>query len=106
MNFKDKIMTDSNYFLSRNGKVLTVNTIEIILKKAGKKAKARELIRCPPYTIRHYYAQKQLKLGLDVYSLSWLLGHESTHIITRYLQSLKDENFVELAKSTNPLSNL
>lgn len=104
--FKDKSITDSNYFLSRNGKVLTVTMIEKIIKDAGKKAKVRDSVRCSPHTIRHYYAQKQLRLGLDVYSLSRLLGHESTIITTRYLQSLNDERIVEMAKSTSPLSNL
>lgn len=104
--FKDKAMIDNNYFLSQNGKVLTIGAVEIIVKKAGEKAKVRDSIRCSPHTIRHYYAQKQLRLGLDVYSLSRLLGHESTVITTRYLQSLNDESIVELAKSTSPLSNL
>lgn len=104
--FKDKAMIDSNYFLSRNGKMLTVTAIEKIIKEVGQKAKVRDSIRCSPHTIRHYYAQKQLRLGLDVYSLSRLLGHESTVITTRYLQSLNDENIVELASSTSPLSNL
>ncbi|WP_218014497.1 site-specific integrase [Bacillus sp. AFS037270] len=104
--FKDKLMIDNNYFLSRNGKALTVGAVEIIVKNAGMKAKVRASIRCSPHTIRHYYAQKQLRLGLGVYSLSRLLGHESTTITTRYLQSLNDEKIVELAKSTSPLSNL
>lgn len=104
--FKDKLMIDNNYFLSRNGKELTVTAIEKMVKEAGKRAKVRDSIRCSPHTIRHYYAQKQLRSGLDVYSLSRLLGHESTIITTRYLQSLNDENIVELAKSTSPLSNL
>lgn len=104
--FKDKIMTDSNYFLSRNGKVLTTGAIEIIIKNAGEKAKVRKNIRCSPHTIRHYYAQKQLRLGLDVYSLSRLLGHESIVITSRYLQSLNDENIVNLASSTSPLMNI
>src|SRR5690606_28083453 len=104
--FKDKIMIDNNYFLSRNGKMLTVTAIEKMIKDTGKKAKVRDSIRCSPHTIRHYYAQKQLRLGLDVYSLSRLLGHESTVITTRYLQSIDDENIVKLASSTSPLSNL
>lgn len=104
--FKDKLMVDNNYFLSRNGKELTVSAIEKIIKEAGLRAKVRKSIRCSPHTIRHYYAQKQLRLGLDVYSLSRLLGHESTVITTRYLQSINDQNIVELAKSTSPLSNL
>jgi integrase/recombinase XerD len=68
--FKDKAMIENNYFLSRNGKALTVGAVENIIKAAGKKAKVRPNIRCSPHTIRHYYAQKQLRLGLDVYSLS------------------------------------
>ena len=104
--FKDKMMIDNNYFLSRNGKVLTTGAVEIIIKNAGEKAKVRKNIRCSPHTIRHYYAQKQLRLGLDVYSLSRLLGHESTVITSRYLQSLNDENIVNLASSTSPLMNI
>ncbi|MEC0307359.1 tyrosine-type recombinase/integrase [Paenibacillus lautus] len=104
--FKDKFMTDSKYFLSQNGRTLTVTAIEVIVKKAGKEAKIREHIRCSPHTLRHYYAQKQLRLGLDVYSLSRLLGHESTVITNRYLQSIQDEQILELAKTTSPLMNL
>lgn len=104
--FKDKLMTDSNFFLSQNGRILTVTAIEVIVKKAGEEANIREHIRCSPHTLRHYYAQKQLRLGLDVYSLSRLLGHESTIITNRYLQSIQDEQILELAKTTSPLMNL
>lgn len=106
MYFKDKLMTDSNYFLSQNGKMLTNTAIEIVVRKAGQQAKVRESIRCSPHTLRHYYAQKQLRLGLDVYSLSRLLGHESTVITNIYLQSIQDEKIVELAKTSSPLMNL
>lgn len=106
MYFKDKLMTDSNYFLSQNGKMLTNTAIEIVVRKAGQQAKVRESIRCSPHTLRHYYAQKQLRLGLDVYSLSRLLGHESTAITNIYLQSIQDEKIVELAKTSSPLMNL
>lgn len=34
---------------------------------------------------RHYYVQTQLGEGLDVYSLSRLLGHETVDITNRYL---------------------
>ncbi|MFF0828156.1 tyrosine-type recombinase/integrase [Brevibacillus sp. NPDC003359] len=104
--FKDKLMTDSNYFLSQNGKMLTNTAIEIVVRKAGQQAKVRESIRCSPHTLRHYYAQKQLRLGLDVYSLSRLLGHESTAITNIYLQSIQDEKIIELAKTSSPLMNL
>ena len=47
---------------------------------------------------------KEFLLGLDVYSLSRLLGHESTVITSRYLQSLNDENIVNLASSISPVN--
>lgn len=59
MYFKDKLITDSNYFLSQNGKMLTNTAIEIVVRKAGQQEKVRESIRCSPHTLRHYYAQKQ-----------------------------------------------
>ncbi|MFG0216359.1 tyrosine-type recombinase/integrase [Brevibacillus porteri] len=68
--------------------MLTNTAIEIVVKKAGRQAKVRESIRCSPHTLRNYYAQKQLRLGLDVYSLSRLFGHESTAITNIYLQSI------------------
>ena len=56
--------------------------------------------------VRHYFAQAQLKNGLDVYSLSRLLGHETVNITRRYLQSINDEQIVEISIGTSPLMNL
>ncbi|MNG33649.1 site-specific tyrosine recombinase XerD [compost metagenome] len=77
-----------------------------MVKRAGIEANVRKHIRCSPHTLRHYYSQKQLRLGLDVYSLSRLLGHESTLITNRYLQSINDDKIIELARTTSPLMNL
>lgn len=104
--FKDSIQEYSNYFLSFRGKPLTVEALERIVRLAGQKAKVREGIRYSPHTLRHYFAQKQLQNGLDVYSLSRLLGHEDIQITKRYLQSIEDEKIIELGKNTSPLMNL
>ena len=104
--FRDKFNIEDYYFLSRTGKKMTVEANENILRKAGKKANIRLEIRCSTHTCRHYYAQAQLRNGLDVYSLSRLLGHENISITKRYLQSLKDEDIVEMSTKTSPLMNL
>jgi integrase/recombinase XerD len=106
--FTDKILAHNNYFLSYNGNPLTVEAVERVVKIAGEKAKIRDNIRCSPHTFRHWYAQQQPgeNIGLDVYSVSRLLGHENTTITTRYLQSLEDAKIVDIAKGNSPLMNL
>lgn len=104
--FSDKVVHCDNYLLSRSGRALTKEAVEQIFNKANEIAQCRPEIRCSPHTARHYYAQFNLRQGLDVYSLSRLLGHESINITKRYLQSLQDEQILDLAVKTSPLSNL
>lgn len=103
---KDNILHYNNYFLSYRNKPLTVEAIERVVKIAGEKAKVNKNIRCSPHTCRHYFAQTQLRNGLDVYSLSRLLGHENINITKRYLQGLKDKEVLEMSIKTSPLMNL
>lgn len=104
--FRDKILEYDNYFLSNRAKPLTIEAVERIIKIAGEKANIRKEIRCSPHTCRHYFSQAQLKNGLDVYSLSRLLGHENTNITKTYLQSIQDKDIVNMSVKTSPLMNL
>ena len=104
--FLDKPLNYGNYLLSRTGRPLPTEALEHVFTKANEKAKVRDTVRCSPHTARHYYAQCNLRNGLDVYSLSRLLGHENINITKRYLQSIQDESIVTLAVQSSPLSNL
>lgn len=86
--FDDKCVPYQNLLLSRTGRPLTKEALEHIFHNAGTRASIRKEIRCSPHTARHYYAQANLRNGLDVYSLSRLLGHESINITKLYLSSL------------------
>lgn len=97
---------DEYYFFSQKGKQLTIETVENVVKKAGILAHVGKDIRCSPHTCRHYYAQAQLRNGLDVYSVSRLLGHEDISITKRYLQSIQDEDVLKMAVKTSPLMNI
>ena len=90
---------------ARTGRSLTKEALEHIFTQAAQYADVREELRCSPHTARHYYAQANLRNGLDVYSLSCLLGHENSNITKRYLQSLQDSSIVEMAIKTSPLRN-
>jgi integrase/recombinase XerD len=95
-----------NIFLSKNAKPLTSAMIDRIVKDAGKGSDVTKDIRVSAHTFRHTYAQYQLKSGLDIYSLSRLLGHENISITQTYLNSMKDTEILQQAQRTSPLMNL
>lgn len=104
--FGYKDLKYNNYFLSKNGKPLTPEAVERVVRKAGQMAKVDTNIRCSPHTLRHYFAQAQLRNNLDVYSLSRLMGHESIKITQRYLLGMQDKDIISKCVTTSPLMNL
>ena len=95
-----------NIFLSKNGKPLTSTMVDRILKEAGEACNITPDVRVSAHTFRHTYAQFQLKAGLDIYSLSRLLGHENISITQTYLNGMRDEEVLQQAQHTSPLMNL
>lgn len=96
-------MTEDFLFLSYRGKAFTNTGIEFILKKRGKAVKD---VRVSPHTCRHFFAQQQIKMGVDVYTISRLLGHENISITQIYLNSLKNEDLIKLTKNNSVLMNM
>lgn len=95
-----------NLFLSRTGKPLTDEAVQRVVKIAADNSDVRSNIRCSPHTCRHYFAQCQLRNGIDVYSLSRLMGHSNIKITQRYLNSLNDSDIVEKSIKTSPLMRI
>ena len=91
------------YFLSYRGKRLTNSGMEHMIKRRGK---GIEGIRVSPHTCRHFFAQQQIKMGTDLYTISRLLGHENISITQIYLNSLKDSDIIKIAKQNSVLMNL
>ena len=74
--FEEKNLTPQNYvFLSYRGKRMTQESVSKFLKRTAAFVGVREDIRVSPHTCRHTFAHLQLKNGLDIYSLSRLMGH-------------------------------
>lgn len=104
---KDKFGYKEDYlFLSQKGKPLTKETVERVVRDCKIPCEVRDEIRCSPHTCRHYYAQKQLKNGCDMYTVSRLLGHNNVEITKRYLDSMQDADILELGSKTSPLVSL
>ena len=98
--------TPNNLFLSKNGKPLCTSIIDRIIKIAGAASEVSADIRVSAHTIRHTYAQYELRNGLDIYSLSRLLGHENIAITQIYLNGMRDKEVLAQAQKTSPLMNL
>lgn len=95
--------TEPNYFLSRNGRALTNNGMLEMMQRRGK---GIEGVRVSPHTCRHFFAQQQIKMGTDIYTISRLLGHENIAITQIYLNSLKDEEIVKITKGNSVLMSM
>ncbi|MGN0707493.1 MAG: tyrosine-type recombinase/integrase [Faecalibacterium sp.] len=93
-------------FVSHRGRQLTQEGITKFMKKAAQETGVNCNIRISPHTCRHTFAHLQLKNGLDLYSLSRLMGHESVSITQRYLEGIRDDQVLMKAQKTGVLSNL
>lgn len=103
--FKD-VLHDKEFFLSRTGKKLTAEAVAKMLKKAADAVGVSKEIRVSPHTCRHTFAHLNLKNGIDLYTLSRLLGHESVSITQRYLEGITDEGVIRIARKTGVLENI
>lgn len=102
--FKDKETTD-HYFLSYTGSDISHVGLDNIIKKAGKRA-GIEGKRVSPHSFRHFFSVQCLLNGIDIYTLSKLLGHSEIQTTQRYLQSLEDFELINKAMPSSPLMNL
>ena len=94
---------DYYYFLSFHGRQLTNSAVEHIIKRHGEGISG---IRVSPHTCRHFFAQQQIKMGTDLYTISRLLGHENIQITQTYLNSLRDDDIIQIAKQKSVLMSM
>ncbi|MFC0271445.1 tyrosine-type recombinase/integrase [Metabacillus herbersteinensis] len=100
----DRDVTD-NYFLTYMGTGLSHVALFNVIKEAGKRAGVEEK-RVSPHTFRHYFSVQCILNGIDIYTLSKLLGHSEISTTQRYLQSLEDFELILKAMPSSPLMNI
>lgn len=103
--FKNKIKYSDNYFLAYQGKALSTVAVYNLVVEASKRVGITGK-RVSPHMFRHYFAVQSIVAGIDVYSLSRLLGHSDLSTTQRYLQSLQNDELNVKATSSSPLMNL
>ena len=91
-------------FLTWDGRPLTKNRVDSIMKYYGKKARLTG-IRCSPHTLRHTFAVSYLRNGGDVFSLQRILGHSSLEMTRRYCE-LANMDIKKAHAIASPVDNL
>lgn len=88
--------------VTKSGKQLQNNVLlEKIVKDACLAIGVRdEVERKSCHSLRHYYAQKLLKNGINLYTISRLLGHSSIKTTQTYLNSLTDAEILADTEET------
>ena len=90
---------DSWLFNSYNGHI-SVRTIQVIVKKAAKKAKILKNVHS--HTLRHSFATHLIENGYDIVSVQTLLGHNSAETTMRYVHMVSPK----LINVKSPLDSL
>ena len=99
-------LAEKYFFLSYRGKQMTQESIAKFFREAAAEVGVNPQVRVSPHTCRHTFAHLQLKNGLDLYSLSRLLGHENIAITQRYLEGIRDDQVLKAAQRSGVLQNL
>lgn len=103
---KESHEVEDFYFLDQCAQQLHRSRINKILKEHCNNVGIRDGVRCSPHDCRHYFAQKQLRNGIDVYSLSRLLGHFDTQETAKYLRGLEQNAILDIGRLHSPLNNV
>ena len=93
-----------NLFLTRDGRPLTKNRVETIMKHYGRTAGLTG-VRCSPHTLRHTFAINFLRNDGDVFSLQKILGHSSLEMTRRYCE-LADADMRKAHATASPVDNM
>jgi len=91
-------------FLTADGRPMTKNRVEAIIKSYGGKA-GIDGVRVSPHTFRHTGAVSFLRNGGDLFTLQRIMGHASLEVLRGYVNlSQGDLNIVH--SKASPLDNL
>lgn len=100
------IVREDYVFITKHGKQYSYISSEREIKIIGNASCISPNIRVSPHTFRHYFTQKLVRNGADIYMIQKLLGHASIKTTEVYLRSLNIENSMENMVKHSPLQTI
>jgi integrase/recombinase XerD len=99
-----ELPNQNRLFLTADGRPLTKNRVEAILKHYGTRAGIVG-VRVSPHTLRHTGAVMFLRNGGDVFTLQKIMGHSSLETLKAYI-NLSQGDISRVHARASPVDNL
>lgn len=91
--FKNILKTSDTYILNYRGGKMSNTGLWLVCKEGEKRTGIKNV---HPHKFRHYFAITSLKVGgIDLHSLSLLLGHSEVSTTEIYLRSFRNEDLLK-----------
>lgn len=103
--FKDRYVESSYLFpVKRSGASIQVSNFETNFKHYLRRAKLSESIS--PHCLRNNFAKRCLMSGMDIYTLSKILGHSSVTVTEQAYLDLNDEDIGKRYQNFSPVARM
>lgn len=103
LEYKDRYLESEYIFPTNRGGALSVGNFETNFKKYAKRVK---LDNAHPHQIRNNFAKRCIMSGMDIWTLSKILGHSSVTVTEKAYLDLTNDDIRKNYQKFSPLENL
>lgn len=105
MRFKDRYVESECLFpVKATGQPLEVNNFETNFRKYIARAGVEKEVS--PHSLRNNFAKRCILAGMDIYTLSRILGHSSVTVTEKAYMDLTDRDIRRCYQNFSPLENM
>ena len=102
--YKDRYCESEFVFPVKSGTLLEISNFEANFRKYLSRAGIEKNIS--PHALRNNFAKRCLMNGLDIFTLSKILGHSSVSVTEQAYMDLSEQDLRRRYQSFSPLENL
>ena len=104
LRFKDRYTSTKLLFPIKSGTELEIRSFESNFRKYLERAGIHKELS--PHALRNDFAKRCLMAGMDLYTLSWILGHSSVTVTEQAYLDLTDRDLRHRYQNFSPIENM